>query len=84
MQHLGAHGIQSAPYFPCIHLQPFYRAQFGYQPGDFPVAEAVSASTLALPFFPGLTEADIHRVADALAALLPTLPRTLHRVFVPS
>jgi perosamine synthetase len=84
MEHLRAHGIQSAPYFPCIHLQPFYRAQFGYQPGDFPVAEAVSASTLALPFFPGLTEADIYRVADALAALLPVLPRTLHRVFVPS
>lgn len=84
MERLREHGIQSAPYFPCIHLQPYYRERFGYRPGDFPVAEAVSASTLALPFFPGLTEADVHRVAEALTVLLPSLPRTPYRVFAPS
>ncbi len=29
-------GIPTRPYFVPIHLQPFYRQRFGYQPGDFP------------------------------------------------
>src|SRR5438067_11034469 len=33
-------GIPARPYFPPIHLQPFYREKFGFRRGDFPVAEA--------------------------------------------
>lgn len=69
-------GIGCAPYFPTIHLQPFYRQRFGYEEGDFPIAEAVAARTLALPFFPGLGRDQINRVRDALKAFLPKLPRT--------
>lgn len=68
--------IGCAPYFPPIHLQPYYRDRFGFAPGAFPVCESVAARTLALPFHPHLTEADIGRVADALATALPELPRS--------
>ncbi|MDX1545710.1 MAG: DegT/DnrJ/EryC1/StrS family aminotransferase [Rhodothermales bacterium] len=74
MHRLREQGIGCAPYFPSIHLQPYYRRRFGFKPGDFPVCEAVSARTLALPFFGALTEADVHRVAGALEAALPMLP----------
>ncbi|MEM2002427.1 MAG: DegT/DnrJ/EryC1/StrS family aminotransferase, partial [Candidatus Methanomethylicaceae archaeon] len=30
MAELEKRGIPSRPYFPCIHLQPFYRERFGY------------------------------------------------------
>jgi perosamine synthetase len=43
-------GIPTRPYFTPIHLQPFYRARFGYKPGDFPEAEAAGESIIALPF----------------------------------
>ena len=46
------HDIGAADYFPCIHLQPFYREKFGFKPGLFPIAESVSQRTLALPFYP--------------------------------
>ena len=59
-------GVQSRPYFSPIHLQPFYRSTFGFKPGDFPVAERIAASTLALPFSSRLTDQDVRYVADAL------------------
>lgn len=58
--------IGCRPYFPPIHLQPFYVEQFGYRAGDFPVAERISSSTLALPFFNRITEEEIEEVAAAL------------------
>ncbi len=66
-------GIGCHNYFPPIHLQPFYRERFGHRLGDFPVAEAAAARTIALPFFPGLTEAEVDEVVDTLVELLGSL-----------
>jgi dTDP-4-amino-4,6-dideoxygalactose transaminase len=59
-------GIPSRPYFTPIHLQPFYRQQFGYQPGDFPVTEELGEVSLALPFSGVMTEEQVDMVCDAL------------------
>jgi perosamine synthetase len=63
---LAADGVPSRPYFSPIHLQPFYRAQFGYKDGDFPHAEAAGRTALALPFHAQLTSADLDFVAERL------------------
>ena len=63
---LAKRGISSKAYLPCIHLQPFYRERFGYRGGEFPVAEEVAAHSIALPFFTGMTEAQVERVCEAL------------------
>ncbi len=70
MGRLAADGIASKPYLPAIHLQPFYREQFGLGPGMFPVAEAAGAQGLALPFHTGLPAADQERVVASLSAAL--------------
>lgn len=62
-------GIPSKAYLPPIHLQP-YMNSFGYQPGDFPVCEAVSASTLALPFFTQMTTSQVDFVCEKLEKVL--------------
>jgi perosamine synthetase len=72
---LDARGVSAKPYLPCIHLQPFYRREHGHAPGELPVTEAISASTIALPFFPEMTEAQVERVCAALAASLSTRGR---------
>ena len=66
MGELVAKGIGCRAYFQPIHLQPFYRKRFNYQPGDFPVAEAAAASTLALPFHNNLSETELNYVVDTL------------------
>jgi perosamine synthetase len=67
IQRLQANGVGCAPYFPSIHLQPYYRDRFGFAPGDLPVTEHVASRTLALPFFPGITAAQIDRITHILS-----------------
>jgi perosamine synthetase len=64
---LRARGVQSKPYLPAIHLMSFYRERFGHREGEFPVCEDVAARSVALPFFPAMTEGQVERVAAALA-----------------
>jgi perosamine synthetase len=66
---LRARGVQSKPYLPAIHLMSFYRERFGHREGEFPVCEDVAARSIALPFFPEMTEGQVAQVADALAAV---------------
>ena len=58
-------GCRSKPYLPSIHLQPYWREQFGTSEGMFPVAENVSRGSLALPFHTQLAAEDQERVAEA-------------------
>jgi perosamine synthetase len=67
---LAGEGIQSKPYLPAIHLMSFYRERFGHRVGEFPVCEDVAARSLALPFFPGMEESQVARVAQALQGIL--------------
>ncbi|MDX6728605.1 MAG: perosamine synthetase [Baekduia sp.] len=63
-------GVQSKPYLPAIHLMSYYREQFGYREGQFPVCEDVAARALALPFFPDIAQDQVARVARALTDIL--------------
>ncbi len=66
---LGERGVASKAYLPCIHLFPHMR-ELGWRDGQFPVAEAASAHSLALPFFPAMSGGQIERVCEALAESL--------------
>ena len=66
---LGERQIASKAYLPCIHLFPHLR-ELGWREGQFPVAEAAAAHSLALPFFPSMTESHVARVCEALAESL--------------
>ncbi len=70
IESMRARGIGCSNYFPPIHLQPFYVEKFGYKRGDFPICEALSDRTLALPFFGELEEQDVDRVCRELIDLL--------------
>jgi perosamine synthetase len=64
---LDQRGVASKAYLPCIHLMPHYRERFGFRGGEFPVAESVAERSLALPFFPGMSEGQVDRVCEALS-----------------
>jgi perosamine synthetase len=63
-------GIPTKPYFPAVHLMSFYRERFGHREGEFPVCEDVAARSIALPFFPEMTDGQIERVAETLRDVL--------------
>lgn len=58
--------IPTRPYFTPIHLQPFMAERFGYQPGDFPIAEDLGRRGLALPFSGVMTEEQVDLVCKEL------------------
>ena len=67
---LSRKGIGCRNYFAPIHLQRFYREEFGYREGDFPVTESVAARTVALPFYSNLQKVQVERVVETLRHLL--------------
>jgi perosamine synthetase len=67
---LAAHGIQSKPYLPAIHLMSFYRERTERGEGQFPVCETVAERSLALPFFPEMSQEQVERVAACLSDAL--------------
>ncbi|MFH1882548.1 MAG: DegT/DnrJ/EryC1/StrS family aminotransferase [Planctomycetota bacterium] len=72
LQEMRNKNIQVGNYFPPVHLQPFMVEQFSYKQGDFPVTEAVSNSTIALPFHNNLTKDEVAIVCKTLKEVLDT------------
>jgi perosamine synthetase len=67
---LAQRGIEAKAYMPSLHLLKPYRDRLGYRAGQFPVAEDASSRLLALPFFPGMSEAEVERCCEALEEAL--------------
>lgn len=49
-----------------VHLHPYYRKRFGYQEGDYPIAEHAYQQLISLPMFHGMTNQDVHDVVEAV------------------
>ena len=59
------YAIGTGVHYPAMHLFTLYRAR-GFAPGMFPHAERYGASTVTLPLFTQMTEADVARVTAAV------------------
>jgi perosamine synthetase len=66
---LRAENIGVGVHYTPVHLQPFYRDNFGAEPGLCPNAEQVSAQILSLPIFPQMTGEDAEYVINAISRL---------------
>jgi dTDP-4-amino-4,6-dideoxygalactose transaminase len=65
---LAQNGISTGRHYPePVHLSRAY-ADLGYCEGAFPLAEALAASVLSLPMFPGISEEQLERTAAAIEA----------------
>ena len=70
---LQAEGIETGIHYPVpLHRQPCY-AGMGLGEGSFPESERAAREVLTLPLHPHLTEAQVERVAAALARELARL-----------
>jgi dTDP-4-amino-4,6-dideoxygalactose transaminase len=59
-------GIGTSVHFIPIHHHPYYREQYGWAPGDFPVADAAFETMISLPLYTRMTESEVDRVATAV------------------
>ncbi len=63
---LRAEGLGVNVHYIPVHLHPYYRAQFDYRGGEYPVAEGAYAQLISLPMFHSMTEQDIDDVCTAV------------------
>jgi dTDP-4-amino-4,6-dideoxygalactose transaminase len=59
-------GIGTSIHFKALHLHPFYAERYGFARGEFPVAEAISDTTLSLPLSAALTDGEGEAVIEAV------------------
>jgi perosamine synthetase len=66
---LAQKGIETGIHYPDpIHLQPIYRAMFGFQGGEFPISEAICRDVLSIPMYPDLSDDEVRFVSDSIHA----------------
>lgn len=63
-------GIGCQVHYVPVHFQPFYQKTFGYQRGDFPVAERYYEGALTLPLFPKMTDAQVEKVIRTVRSII--------------
>ena len=62
--------IGSSVHFIPLHLHPFYRQTFGYQPADFPEAAGAYERIVSLPIYPNMSDADVEDVIGAVRSIV--------------
>jgi dTDP-4-amino-4,6-dideoxygalactose transaminase len=62
-------GVEMSVNYSPIHLFTWYREQFGYKPGDFPIAEYCGANVVSLPFYPAMTDEDADYVVEVVGRI---------------
>jgi perosamine synthetase len=65
-QRLAERGVGSAVHYQTpVHRQPLYQG-LGYRDVSLPISEAAAAQVLSLPVHPGLSDADLDRIVEAV------------------
>ncbi|HEU4588120.1 MAG TPA: DegT/DnrJ/EryC1/StrS family aminotransferase, partial [Gemmatimonadales bacterium] len=72
---LAARNIGTSVHFIPVHLHPFYRRKYGFQPDAYPVALANYECLITLPLHPGLSDRDVADVIDAVRDVARTYRR---------
>jgi len=64
--------IGTSVHFIPVHHHSYYRKKYGFQPGDFPVAERQFERILSLPLSPAHTDQDVADVIEAVTDVVRT------------
>ena len=63
-------GIGTSVHFIPLHIHPYYRETYRYQPDDFPVAFETYQRIISLPIYARMTDGDVERVIEAVTDIV--------------
>ena len=62
-----ARNVETSVYYPrAVPMLKYYRQKYGYEPGDFPNAEAIAENTICLPVGPHLIDKHMEHLIKVL------------------
>ncbi len=59
-------GIFGQVHYIPVHLQPYYKNNFGFKEGDYPESEKFYSEEISLPVYPALTDKDLEYIAGTV------------------
>jgi perosamine synthetase len=59
-------GIGTSVHYIPVHLHSYYRKNYGYNNGQFPVTERIGREVVSLPLYSKMSEIDVERVIQAI------------------
>lgn len=59
--------IGTSVHFIPLHMQPYYRSTYGYDPEDFPIASREYERVVSLPIYSRMTDGDVDDVIAAVS-----------------
>jgi len=66
---LAAEGVDTSVHFIPVHQLSYFRKVLGDHAGVLPGTDSAAAQVLSLPIYPAMTDAQVDRVCNALAAI---------------
>lgn len=63
-------GIGTSVHFIPLHLHPYYRETYHYEPDSLPAALAAYQRSISLPIYSRMTDSDVARVVDTVLDLV--------------
>jgi len=59
-------GIQLQVHYIPVHLQPYYKKNFKFKYGDFPISEKFYKNEFSIPIYPSLKKSDINKIVGEI------------------
>jgi UDP-4-amino-4,6-dideoxy-N-acetyl-beta-L-altrosamine transaminase len=63
-------GIIGQVHYIPVHLQPYYKNNFGFKKGDYPVSENHYEEEISIPVYPSLTDKDLKYIAGTIIEIV--------------
>src|SRR5205085_6134539 len=63
-------GIGTSVHWMPLHMHPYYRETYGYDPQALPTACAIYPELITLPLYPDMTEGDVSYVCDSVTEIV--------------
>jgi perosamine synthetase len=70
IEHLKMKGIGTSVHFIPLHMHPYYRNTYGYQPEDYPICHHVFKQIISLPIYSRMSSDDGLRVIKAVSEVI--------------
>jgi len=75
IEELKAFKIGTSVHFIPVHLHPYYRDKYHFQPTDFPVALREYQRIVSIPLYPRMSNRDVQDVIEAVTQVVNTYRR---------
>lgn len=70
IEQLKTKGIGTSVHFIPLHMHPYYRNTYGYQPGDYPICHRIFKQIISLPIYSKMSSDDGLRVIEAVREVI--------------